>query len=91
MKGRKTGGRQAGTPNRVTAEVKKAIAQVVQDEVHKLSERMDELTAKERIDVLTKLLPYTLPRITERSMPPEMPAPNLPPWMKSSKPWSDND
>lgn len=90
MKGIKTGGRQAGTPNKVTAEVKKAIAQVVQDEVHKLSERMDELTAKERIDVLTKLLPYTLPRITERNMTTEMPAPNLPPWMKS-KPWSDND
>ena len=39
--GRKTGGRQTGTPNRVTTEARQAIAEFVDGNTHRLSEWLD--------------------------------------------------
>jgi hypothetical protein len=39
--GHKTGGRQAGTPNKATSEAREAIGQILNGNVHKLNEWLD--------------------------------------------------
>jgi len=41
--GKKTGGRQAGTPNKATAEARKAIASFVEGNAHRLTEWLDKV------------------------------------------------
>jgi hypothetical protein len=61
-KGKKTGGRKKGTPNRITGATRDILKDVVERELQGLEERLEQLTAKERVEVLTKLLPYVTPR-----------------------------
>jgi hypothetical protein len=63
MKGQKTGGRTAGTPNRVTSELRKTLKGIVAGEFESLPATLGELPAKERLELLIKLLPYCLPRV----------------------------
>lgn len=64
MEGRKkTGGRKAGTPNVITNEVRKALKAVLMDEVAQLPDMLKELPNDKRIDVITKLMPYILPKV----------------------------
>lgn len=76
-KGRtKTGGRKKGTPNAVTANVQKGIAEIVTGNVDRLSEDLDAMTPQERVAAIAKLLPYVVPRkveadITETTITPE--------------------
>ncbi len=62
--GQKTGGRQAGTPNRMTRELRQALKNVLSDEIQKLPENFKKLDAKERIQLLTGLMPYALPKVS---------------------------
>jgi hypothetical protein len=43
--GRKTGGRQAGTPNKATADARQAIATFVDGNAHRLTEWLDQVAA----------------------------------------------
>ncbi len=43
--GRKTGGRQAGTPNKATADARQAIAAFVDGNAHRLTEWLDQVAA----------------------------------------------
>ena len=52
MRGTKTGGRQAGTPNKVTSELRDALKAVLAVELDTLSDSLAELPAKERLDVI---------------------------------------
>ena len=64
MRGTKTGGRQAGTPNKVTSELRDALKAVLAVELDTLSDSLAELPAKERLDVIVRLMPcllYTSP------------------------------
>jgi prophage DNA circulation protein len=63
--GIKTGGRTKGTPNRTTAETKELLQKVVTNELDNLTESLESLTPKERLDVVIKLLPYLLPKQQE--------------------------
>jgi hypothetical protein len=63
MKGQKTGGRTAGTPNRITSELRKTLKGIVAGEFESLPATLGELPAKERLELLIKLLPYCLPKI----------------------------
>lgn len=70
------GGRKKGTPNAVTANVQKGIAEIVNGNLDKLREDLEKMTPKERVDAIAKLLPYVVPRkveadITETTMTPE--------------------
>jgi hypothetical protein len=65
--GHKTGGRQAGTPNRLTLELKSVLKDVLDQEIQHLPERLDTLTAKERIDLVIRLLPFVLPKVEQAS------------------------
>ncbi len=63
-KGLKTGGRKVGTKNKLTGTTKEMISDIVTKELQKLPALLDLLEPKERIDILTKLLPYIAPKET---------------------------
>ena len=64
MKGRKTGGRQKGTQNKVTGLTKEMINDVLATyhDDGRLRQDFDELAPKERLDVFIKLIGYILPK-----------------------------
>ncbi len=61
-KGTKTGGRQKGTPNKVTKDLRLLLKDLVTNEIAKAEENLAMAEPKERLDFLLKLLPYILPR-----------------------------
>ena len=60
--GYKTGGRQKGTPNKLTKEMRDVLKGVVAEELEGLPQRFDELDTKDRIELFIKLLPFVLPK-----------------------------
>ena len=62
-KGFKTGGRELGTPNKTTSELRKVLKHMVDNELQNLQDNINELEPKERIELLTKLLPYVIPKV----------------------------
>ena len=58
----KYGGRKKGTPNNSTKELRERITQIVDDTIKELD--LKALTNKERIEILGKLLPYIVPKLT---------------------------
>jgi hypothetical protein len=63
MRGQKTGGRVAGTPNRITIELRKTLKTVVASELESLPGTLAELPPKERLEMLVKLLPFCMPKV----------------------------
>ena len=61
--GRKTGGREKGTPNRVTKELRSLLKDILYNELESIEGRLEELTPKERIEILIKLMPYAFPKL----------------------------
>ena len=62
-KGIKTGGRVAGTPNRLTKELRKVLKDLLYQELETLSSHLDSLEPKERLEIIIKLLPYAVPKV----------------------------
>ncbi len=63
--GKKFGGRQKGTPNKVnstTAETKQLLQNVVTKQIEKLETTLSKLEPVDRVNALSKLLPYILPK-----------------------------
>ena len=65
--GKKFGGREKGTPNRLTKELRPVLKDLVSQELEKIEERLNELRPKERLDLVLKLMPYTLPKVNNIS------------------------
>ena len=65
--GNKYGGREKGTPNRITKELRSLLKDIMYDEIGALQERLDALNPKERVELLIKLMPYALPKVTSVS------------------------
>jgi hypothetical protein len=63
MVGQKTGGRTAGTPNRVTSELRKTLKGIIAAELDELPTTLSELPARERLELLIKLMPFCLPKV----------------------------
>lgn len=61
----KTGGRKAGTPNKTTTETKVVLQKVLSTEIDKLGALLKQLEPIERVNAISKLLPYILPRQNE--------------------------
>ena len=62
--GKKYGGRQKGTPNRMTKELRLILKDLLYTEIEALQDRLDALEPKERVELLIKLMPYVLPKTT---------------------------
>jgi hypothetical protein len=63
MVGKKTGGRVAGTPNKVTSELRKTLKAIVASELEALPTTFEQLQPKERLDLLIKFLPFCMPKV----------------------------
>lgn len=63
-KGRKTGGRKAGTPNKATAFSKAVIQDLVSDYTSssQLMQDLGALEPKDRLDVMLKLMAFITPK-----------------------------
>jgi len=61
--GKKFGGRQKGTPNKLTKELRSILKDVLYEEIDRLPERLDELDTKNRLELLVKLMPFVFPRV----------------------------
>jgi len=65
--GNKYGGRQKGTPNKLTKELRSVLKDILYQELEQLQERLDVLKPRERVELLIKLMPYVLPKVTNVS------------------------
>jgi len=63
MQGKKTGGRVAGTPNKITIELRKTLKGIVASELETLPTTFEQLHPKERLELLVKLLPFCMPKV----------------------------
>ena len=72
-KRQKTGGRAKGTPNRSTAETKQLLQNILTKQIRNLGTTLDKLEPAERVNALSKLLPYILPKKQDiEIIPPQM-------------------
>jgi len=60
----KTGGRQKGTPNRITNVLKFQLSQVLTLEYERLPELLDELSPSQRLNFVIRLSQFVLPTPT---------------------------
>ncbi len=67
MVGKKTGGRVAGTPNKVSSELRKTLKGIIAGELESLPTTLDGLPARERVELVIKLLPFCLPKVDKVS------------------------
>ena len=65
--GRKYGGRQKGTPNRMTKELRSLLKEIIFEELGDIQEKLDLLEPKERLEILVKLIPFVLPKVNSIS------------------------
>ena len=65
MKGKKTGGRAKGTPNKTSGVVRAAIAKVLDEYFNSETFLSDiaELDAKDRVAIMEKFASYTTPKL----------------------------
>ena len=65
--GKKYGGRQKGTPNILTKELRSVLKDIVYQELEQVQKCLELLESKERLELLIKLMPYVLPKVTSIS------------------------
>jgi hypothetical protein len=65
--GKKYGGRQKGTPNRMTKELRSVLKDLLFEELEHLKEKLDTLRPKERVELIIKLMPFILPKVNNIS------------------------
>jgi len=61
----KAGGRTAGTPNRITADLRGFVKNLLEENMDLIKSDFDALESKERIVTFEKLLQYVIPRKRE--------------------------
>jgi hypothetical protein len=62
-KRQKTGGRQKGTPNKITSDLRQVLQIIITSEIQNLASDLSQLSTKEKIDAIIKLLPFVLPKM----------------------------
>ena len=65
MKKNKTGGRQKGTQNKITSEMKETLKKILEPEIKNISLMLENLESEKRLNIIIKLLPYIMPREKE--------------------------
>ena len=63
--GKKFGGRKSGTANKLTLELRTLLKNVVHQELELLSDHLSKLDVAERLDLLIKLLHFTVPKVEQ--------------------------
>ncbi len=58
----KTGGRKAGTPNKITSTVKDWISQLIDENRNQIEKDIKKLSPKDRLQVFEKLMQYVIPK-----------------------------
>ena len=61
----KTGGRQAGTPNKITSTVRNWIVELINNNREQVERDFQQLKPIDRLNMLEKLLPYVLPKVVQ--------------------------
>ena len=64
-KGKKTGGREKGAPNRLTKEMRIVLKNIIGDELECLQLNISQLNPNDRLSILLKLLPYVMPKVKD--------------------------
>ena len=59
----KTGGRKAGTPNKVTQDAREWLTQLVEGNREQIERDLQSLDPKDRLQVLEKFMQYTIPKL----------------------------
>lgn len=62
MKGKKTGGRKKGTPNKTTASIREALKTFIDDKRPDFEKAFTKLSPKEKVLAFTRLLPFVTPQ-----------------------------
>jgi hypothetical protein len=65
---RNVNGRPKGAVNKTTAETKELIQKIVSNELDSITDLLEKLEPKERIDAVIRLLPYIVPKQSEVSI-----------------------
>ncbi len=60
--GKKTGGRQQGTPNKITKSVREMLEGILNDELEGIYKHLKAVGPKDRLNFIVRILPYLLPR-----------------------------
>lgn len=63
MKGLKTGGRKAGTPNKDVKELTQNVQLLVENNIDKLQDDLDKLKPVDRVKAITELAKFVLPTL----------------------------
>ena len=64
-RGYKTGGRQKGTSNKVTQDVRALLKELVSKEISNIDNLFKDVEPKDRLEFIVRLLPYTLPKFED--------------------------
>ena len=75
-------GRPKGTPNKTSTEIKQTLNDILCNEIEAIPERLTQLSDKDRLDIVIKLLPYILPKQKELEITNDITKMNLPDYMK---------
>lgn len=63
-KGKKTGGRQKGTPNKTTQAQREAVLMILDEEKVKIREELSALKGYEYLKIILALMQFVIPRLT---------------------------
>lgn len=61
-------GRPTGKPNRITGDLRAKIQSILNDNIDRVQDDLNSLDAKDRLQVLEKLLSYVLPKLQAQSI-----------------------
>ena len=67
-RGFKTGGREAGTPNKLTKELRTTLNELMSEEIKAIPKHLDKLKPKDRLNIIVKLMPYVMPKFESEEM-----------------------
>ena len=67
--GKKFGGRERGTPNKLTKELRHAINDFLNNNIEEIQKNFDLLEPKDKLYFYEKILSYTLPKMQSISTP----------------------
>lgn len=62
-KGIKTGGRESGTPNKLTTDMRTALQDILENEIKILPQLLEKMKPEKRAEILSRLLQYVTPKI----------------------------